>query len=276
MLLPADYHMHTPLCHHAVGEPSEYAAQALKVGLTEIGFSEHNPMIRDDYDDWHMLQADLDDYVEKVQKARTDHPQLVIKLALEVDYIPGHEQWIRDLAGRYSWDYFIGSVHYISDSWDVDNPKKISEWKKRDPLEVWTIYFERLTQAAESKLFQIIGHADLPKKFGIHPKRDCTSLYEKFLETAARKIADPRVGPDGRGRGNGVVAPVVPVLTVQPWRREQVMEARRKCQRHGDDRVRHRPAVVSQLHVRLRSDIGADSGRDGGRGHSGAEGAALT
>jgi hypothetical protein len=26
---PADYHMHTPLCRHATGEPPEYAARAL-------------------------------------------------------------------------------------------------------------------------------------------------------------------------------------------------------------------------------------------------------
>ena len=25
MQLPADYHMHTPLCRHAVGEPVDYA-----------------------------------------------------------------------------------------------------------------------------------------------------------------------------------------------------------------------------------------------------------
>jgi len=60
MGLPADYHMHTPLCRHATGEPTDYAAQAVNLGIPEIGFSEHNPMIRDDYDDWHMLQGDLD------------------------------------------------------------------------------------------------------------------------------------------------------------------------------------------------------------------------
>src|SRR5207244_3148535 len=180
------YHMHTPLCRHAVGEPTDYAAQAIKVGLTEIGFSEHNPMIRDDYDDWHMLLGDLDLYVKKVRRAQKEHPQLVIKLALEVDYIPGHEPWIRELAARHAWDYLIGSVHYVSDSWDIDNPKKISEWKKRNPLEVWTAYFERLTQAAESRLFEIIGHADLPKKFCFYPQEDCTPLVEGFL-TAAKK-----------------------------------------------------------------------------------------
>ena len=36
MSLPPDYHMHTPLCRHAVGEPTELAAQAAKLGFKEI------------------------------------------------------------------------------------------------------------------------------------------------------------------------------------------------------------------------------------------------
>ena len=187
MPLPADYHMHTPLCHHAVGEPTEYAAQAVRLGLSEIGFSEHSPMPRDDFDDWRMLLRDLDDYVEKVEKARRDHPALIIRIALEVDYLPGHEDWIRDLAARHPWDYLIGAVHYVSDSWDLDNPKKISEWKDRDPFEVWSAYFERLTMATASGLFETIAHADLCKKFGFFPTQDCTPLFTRFLETARRK-----------------------------------------------------------------------------------------
>jgi len=186
MSLPADYHMHTPLCRHAVGEPVEYARRAVELGLTEIGFSDHSPMRQDDFDNWRMLNGQLDEYVAKVRLAQREFPQLTIRLALEVDYLPGHEDWIRDLAARHPWDYFIGSVHYVSDSWDIDNPAKLSEWKKRDAYEVWSAYFERLTLAAESKLFEIIGHADLPKKFGIRPAQDCTPLYEKFLNTAAK------------------------------------------------------------------------------------------
>ena len=63
---------------------------------------------------------------------------------------------------------------------------QLSEWKNRDPFEVWTAYFERLTMAAESKLFDIIGHADLCKKFCFYPRQDCTPLYARFLEAAQR------------------------------------------------------------------------------------------
>jgi len=195
MHLPADYHMHTPLCRHAVGEPVELAAHAVKVGLSEIGFSDHSPMPRDDFDDWRMRADQLDEYVTKVEAARRAHPGLTIKLALEVDYLPGYEDWIRDLASRHPWDYLIGSVHYIASSpaaeepgqvWAIDSPQTIAEWKRRDPFEVWSAYFERLTLAAESGLFNVIGHADLCKKFCFYPKQDCEPLFIRFLEAAKR------------------------------------------------------------------------------------------
>lgn len=184
MQWPADYHMHTPLCHHAEGAPSEYAAHALKVGLTEIGFSDHAPCEDDNFDDWRMNKDKLGEYVENVRKAQVDHPTLAIKLALEVDYIPGHEAWIEELSAMYPWDYLIGSVHYVADDWEVDHPDKLSGWRDRDTMEVWTLYFDRLRRAAETGCFEIIGHTDLVKKFCFYPDRDCSALYDRFLRAA--------------------------------------------------------------------------------------------
>lgn len=196
-MLPPDYHMHTPLCRHAVGEPVELAAQAVKLGFTEIGFSDHGPMPRDDFDDWRMADRELDSYVAKVDEARRAFPQLAIKLALEVDFIPGYEDWIRSLAARHPWDYLIGAVHYVSESWALDNPQKLSEWKRRDPFEVWTAYYERLVMSAESGLFDIIAHADLCKKFCIVPKEDCTPLYARFIEATKRSGAAMELNTSG-------------------------------------------------------------------------------
>lgn len=183
MALPPDYHMHTPLCRHATGTPREYAAQAVRLGFNEIGFSDHSPMPRDDFDDWRMRASDLDRYVQDVEAARREFPQLTIKLALEVDFIPGYEGWIKELAARYPWDYFIGSVHYV-ESWAIDSPHETEKWKQRDIAQVWSSYFERLAEAASSGFFDIIGHVDLCKKFGYYPKSDCSVLYRSFLERA--------------------------------------------------------------------------------------------
>jgi histidinol-phosphatase (PHP family) len=75
-------------------------------------------------------------------------------------------------------------VHYVSESWAVDSPFQLAKWKDRDPLEVWTTYFDRLTMAARSGLFDIIAHTDLCKKFCIYPKEDWTPLVTKFLSAA--------------------------------------------------------------------------------------------
>lgn len=187
MSLPPDYHLHTPLCRHASGEPTEFAARARELGLTEIGFSDHAPMPKDDFDQWRMPLAHLDEYVEKVRRAQREHPDLTIRLALEVDYLPGYEDWVRDLAGRYPWDYFIGSVHYVAPPWAIDDPAMRSEWRKHDPTEVWSRYLERVIEAVESGLFDIVGHVDLPKKFGFLPQRDLTPLFEQLMRTVARR-----------------------------------------------------------------------------------------
>jgi len=219
MPIPADYHMHTPLCRHAVGEPVDYARRAVELGLAEIGFSDHAPMARDDFDDWRMAGGQLDEYVAKVRLARKTFPQLTIRLALEVDYLPGQEVWIRELAARHPWDYFIGSVHYVSDTWDIDNPAKLSEWRRRDPFEVWSAYFARLVQAANSRLFQIIGHADLPKKFGIRPPQDCTPLYRDFVDAAAASGCAIELNTAGLRKDCREIYPCVELLELARSRR---------------------------------------------------------
>ncbi len=108
-----------------VGEPVDYARHAIAVGLTEIGFSDHSPMARDDFDNWRMRNDQLDEYVKKVRLAQKTFPQLTIRLALEVDYLrdrkAGFANWPRVIRGLF---HRLG--HYVSDSWAIDDPSKLS------------------------------------------------------------------------------------------------------------------------------------------------------
>jgi histidinol-phosphatase (PHP family) len=45
MKIISDYHLHTSLCGHASGEPYEYVESAISLGLKEIGFSDHAPLL---------------------------------------------------------------------------------------------------------------------------------------------------------------------------------------------------------------------------------------
>lgn len=175
-----DYHMHTRLTD-GQGEPVDYARVALARGLDEIGCSDHAPLA-DRETNWTQKKSDLPVYVEMVRRAQRECPQLSIKLGLEVDFIPGHEDWVRELAAMYPWDYFLGSVHFIGD-WPVDLSAK--NWEGYDVDERWHAYFDLWEQAARSRLFDSLAHPDLPKKFGHRPRQPFTDIFRKALDVVA-------------------------------------------------------------------------------------------
>ena len=179
----ADYHLHTPLCHHATGWPLEYAARAVELGLGEIGFADHNPM-PEPFDDWRMSLADLPRYLDAVEQARAAFPQLTIRLGLECDFIAGREAWIEELAGMADWDFLIGSVHYLPEGWEVDHPKYIGRHAGHAE-EIWASYWRAYEQCIRSGLFDFVAHPDLPKKFGHRPAGDLRRFYEPSVRALA-------------------------------------------------------------------------------------------
>src|SRR5580658_6546716 len=86
------YHMHTPLCGHAIGEPEEYVKQAIKVGLKEMGFSDHAPMVHKPMPGITMAYDELPKYHAMIEDVRNRYAsQISIKIALESDFLPGYE-----------------------------------------------------------------------------------------------------------------------------------------------------------------------------------------
>ena len=183
--MPADYHTHTPLCHHASGEPEAYGDAALAAGLSEYGVSDHAPAQPEPFDDWRMAEADLPQYFDWIERLRGHvGDRLTVRAGLECDWLDGCESWIADLATRYPWDYLIGSVHYLGD-WDFDNPKWETRWESCDLEDVWSRYWDAYAAMAASGLFDILGHPDLIKKFGRLPTGDLTRFYQPVIEEIA-------------------------------------------------------------------------------------------
>jgi histidinol-phosphatase (PHP family) len=180
----SDYHVHTPLCHHAAGWPVDFARRAVELGFAELGIADHNPM-PEQFDNWRMSIDDLPRYLDSVAEARASFPQLAIRLGLECDFIAGRESWIEKLAGRADWDFFIGSVHYLPGGWAVDDPQYIGRFRGGDVEEIWTGYWRAYEQAIRSRLFDFVAHPDLPKKFGFRPSGDLRRFYEPAIAALA-------------------------------------------------------------------------------------------
>ncbi len=179
-----DYHTHTPLCNHAVGEPVEHCRRAIEIGLPEIGFSDHSPM-PPRFDQWRMGLGQLPEYLKSVLRAKSEFPDLTVRVGLEADFHPGTEDYVQIVLAQYEFDYVIGSIHHLGD-WGFDSPDEKDRWEKSDVGEVWAEYFGLVERLAQSGLYDILGHADVVKKFGYRPSGDVELLERKALEAVAK------------------------------------------------------------------------------------------
>jgi histidinol-phosphatase (PHP family) len=172
--MPADYHTHTPLCLHALGEPEAYIDAALAAPVGK-GF----------FDDWRMEYKQLPEYFTWIDRARAHAGERIkVRAGLECDWLPDCQAWIEHLRTLYPWDYLIGSVHYLG-TWDFDNPKWLGRWAETDVDEAWAAYWKEYAAMAESQLFQVLAHPDLVKKFCHRPAGDLARFYEPAIEAIA-------------------------------------------------------------------------------------------
>jgi histidinol-phosphatase (PHP family) len=210
----SDYHMHTPLCGHAVGEPRLYAEHAVNVGLQEIGFSDHAPMVNKEMPGITMKMSELAQYHTMIENVRNQFKEkLRIKISLEADFIPGHEDKTEKIIKGYDYDYIIGSVHFIKD-WGFDNPAEKNRWNEENITQVYRDYFELLRQCARTGFFNIMGHVDLVKKFGHRPTQDVFDDVEKTAKTFKETGVAVEINTSGLRKPVGEIYPSLAHLRI--------------------------------------------------------------
>jgi histidinol-phosphatase (PHP family) len=189
-----DYHMHLLDEDAADGRlrPVErYVETAAERGVDEIGFTEHVFLFRQSRPLWtlpyHLDRArhDLDEYCDAVVEAKRQG--LPVKLGLEVDYLGGRLEDVRELLAPYPWDFLLGSVHWV-DGGAVD--MEPGAWEGLAVEEVWRRYFEELAALAGSGLADVLAHPDLVKIFG---RRPAPEQVDALHEEAAAAIGEAGV-----------------------------------------------------------------------------------
>ncbi len=179
-----DCHVHTERCGHGVGCVADYVTTARNRGLAGIALTEHLPL-PDDLDpvrEYSMPLAELSAYVAEVREQAGNG--IRVALGVEADWLPGRLDYVRDTLAQHSWDVVLGSVHFL-DSWAFDDPALVSEWETRDVDATWERYFDLLIDAACSRLFDVMAHPDLVKKFGYRPASDPHLLYDEAASAFA-------------------------------------------------------------------------------------------
>lgn len=170
-MISADLHTHTRYSHGA-DSPGDMYAAAAAAGLAYIGFSEHSPRpegftYRHEYRD--KLRAHLPDYFREVRalrdNARPGEPRAL--LAMEMDWLDGEEDFIRNACKAADFDYLIGSVHFLG-RWGFDDGDEPWRNAGQEQCEAWyAAYFTAWEAMIRSGLFQIAAHPDLIKIYSV-------------------------------------------------------------------------------------------------------------
>jgi histidinol-phosphatase (PHP family) len=206
-----DMHTHTPLCHHAQGAPEEYVAAAVRAGLPEISFTDHAPDPGGYDAEFRMDLADFPEYQRMITGLKAP-PGFSILFGIEADFHERTAAFLKTWLPQAPFDIVLGSVHYLGD-WGFDNPVNMEQWDKVDVAQTWAHYFRSITAMADSRLFDVAAHLDLPKIFRFRPDdRRLKELALPALDRLAAAGMAIEISTAGLRKLVGEIYPSLPLL----------------------------------------------------------------
>jgi len=173
----ADYHTH-PQGHRVQYYTCEllqpWVDSARARGIIDLAFTDH---------DRYYAGIDFDE----IDRLRERNPDCKIRAGIELDNDPetstAGRRWIEQNWERL--DFVLGSIHYLNRADQMfDNvPAGAGQFAHRDIDEIYSGYFRRVRELAESGLIDCLAHLDLVKIHGHRPHAPIASLVNETLET---------------------------------------------------------------------------------------------
>ncbi|HWK81931.1 MAG TPA: histidinol-phosphatase [Thermomicrobiales bacterium] len=154
-----DYHVHTTRsvdCHTPIEASCE---AAIDRGVTEIAFTDHVDFEPADEGYGFYDYAGFMDDIARVRERFGD--RLAILAGAEIDFNTGTASQVAAFRGSHDFDFVIGSVHF-GENGEIIFPRYFAG---RTLDDVFLPYYENIQAAAESGLFDTIGHLDLPQRY---------------------------------------------------------------------------------------------------------------
>ena len=174
-----NFNLHThSIYSDGKSQPREIVEEAVRQGLTTLGFSEHSPLPFDN--NFSVKSADMPRYVAEIAQLKEEFKdQIDIYCALEADYLTGISEPFAVTKEKYPLDYLIGGVHLVidpalrqaqgplaDDIWFIDGPKwevydeGLQKFFNGDIRRAVRRFFDQSNEMIENEQFDIIAHFD--------------------------------------------------------------------------------------------------------------------
>jgi histidinol-phosphatase (PHP family) len=205
-VLPGDYHIHTTYSD-GTGSVAACIEQAISVGLTEIGISDHISAVQPS--PWKMPTipfTDLERYIAEVREVARRYDEITALVGIEADYAPEHESHLHAVLDGWPFDYVIGGVHAV-DGFDFDDPSMRDDPRWADPDALFIAYYDKVRQAAQFGKFDIIAHLDYIGLWGHTPGPPVDEPIAAALDAIAASGAAIELNTDRISDPAGVMYP---------------------------------------------------------------------
>lgn len=183
----ANYHTHTPLCHHACGSVREYIEAAIKGGTKKLGFSDHAPQFYSGgfVSFMRMEPSDAYGYVSEIRKTAEEYKSdIEVFVGFEAEYFPALFPQLQSFCRELGIDYLIMGQHYLT-----NETENIWSSARRTDKSVLTHYVDEVLEGLLTGSFSYLCHPDLLNYTG-----DDEEFYiseNRRLCEGARKLGIP-------------------------------------------------------------------------------------
>lgn len=195
----------------------QYIQTALARPLEGMAQTDHNP-VPDRFDPRHRMQPDQFPLYRQEIAAQQVPASFKLLFGIEADFYPGCEAYLRSWLEQQPFDLVLGSVHYL----DFHKMKSYEEnplWDTHDPAGVWSAYFDLVGQLAETGLYDVVSHIDLPKKFGSRP---APAQLKDIVQPALDRVAAADMAIEINTSGlYHPIAETYPSLDILHWAQER-------------------------------------------------------
>jgi len=254
----SNFHTHSHYCD-GKGLIAEYVQAAVRNNVACLGFSSHAPLPFPCK--WCMQAARLPEYLNEIESAKKNYPQIQLYKGLEVDFIPGVVS-PQTFSGEL--DYTVGSVHFVEQfdgkGWEIDNTLEVfreglARIFNHDIRAAVTRYFELTRSMLITAPPDILGHLDKMKvnaaEFSFDERED---WYRDEIDATIKSIVETNTIVEVNTRGQYKKKSLTPYPS--PWILQKLYEQKVRVTissdaHHPEDLIREFDATR-----RLLLDIG--------------------
>lgn len=185
-MLKESFHNHTWRCNHAENTEREYVENAVKGGMTRLGFSDHAPYVFENgyYSGFRMKPEQMPGYFETINALKEEYKgQIEIYAGFEAEYYPKFFDKFLNLISGYPVEFLIMGQHFIHNEMD-----HMDSFHSSESVEKLKTYVRQVAEGLSTGKFACVAHPDVLFFSG---DKDIYQREMLILCEAAKKYAVP-------------------------------------------------------------------------------------